>query len=284
MADFGSSPLTRGKHEYVNQVWAEAGLIPAHAGKTTPGLPPARRVWAHPRSRGENVYTVLIMKLMGGSSPLTRGKLCEEALRVAGGGLIPAHAGKTPTSSQPRTVARAHPRSRGENHGAYFGSSGVPGSSPLTRGKHVDCHTHRPPIRLIPAHAGKTGRCSRPTVDAAAHPRSRGENRALEALRSGMTGSSPLTRGKPLDRALSGKWQGLIPAHAGKTRTASRPASCARAHPRSRGENTVSLSGPSVTAGSSPLTRGKLPAHNPGVSSDRLIPAHAGKTSPDGFV
>ena len=50
-----------------------------------------------------------------------------------------------------------------------------------------------------------------------AHPRSRGENDHRVRLREHDHGSSPLTRGKPADRALSGKWSGLIPAHAGKT-------------------------------------------------------------------
>ena len=51
-------------------------------------------------------------------------------------------------------------------------------------------------------------------------------------------GSSPLTRGKRLDRrqrALRGR---LIPAHAGKTVPSCHRRRSARAHPRSRGENT----------------------------------------------
>ena len=73
-----------------------------------------------------------------------------------------------------------------------------------------------------------------------AHPRSRGENDHRVRLREHDHGSSPLTRGKPADRALSGKWSGLIPAHAGKT-------------PPTFGRSCVG-------AGSSPLTRGKRPA------------------------
>ena len=91
-----------------------------------------------------------------GSSPLTRGK---HDARLAGEvleGLIPAHAGKTGRDGASDPREPAHPRSRGENHGTYYGTSGVPGSSPLTRGKRVA--PPAPPIspRLIPAHAGKT--------------------------------------------------------------------------------------------------------------------------------
>ena len=53
----GSSPLTRGKHLPAHWLAAYAGLIPAHAGKTT--CPPGSSVAtsAHPRSRGENSAT-----------------------------------------------------------------------------------------------------------------------------------------------------------------------------------------------------------------------------------
>ena len=55
-----------------------------------------------------------------------------------------------------------------------------------------------------------------------------------------------------------------------------------RAHPRSRGENTVGGSPIKARWGSSPLTRGKLV---PVLDEDAvagLIPAHAGKTARPG--
>ena len=70
----GSSPLTRGKREERSQSGKTWGLIPAHAGKTTPArsLSPATR--AHPRSRGENGQDRARHVGCAGSSPLTRGK------------------------------------------------------------------------------------------------------------------------------------------------------------------------------------------------------------------
>ena len=50
----GSSPLTRGKPASGEDRRRRAGLIPAHAGKTTRPTPPPSRLEAHPRSRGEN--------------------------------------------------------------------------------------------------------------------------------------------------------------------------------------------------------------------------------------
>ena len=52
-----------------------------------------------------------------------------------------------------------------------------------------------------------------------------------------------------------------------------------RAHPRSRGENDSSCRRGAGSVGSSPLTRGKRVAGRPQLGADRLIPAHAGKTS-----
>ena len=98
-------------------------------------------------------------------------------------------------------------------------------------------------------------------------------------LREHDHGSSPLTRGKPADRALSGKWSGLIPAHAGKTPPPSGARASGPAHPRSRGENDPPTASIADRMGSSPLTRGKH-LGRVGTCCDRgLIPAHAGKTN-----
>ena len=50
---------------------------------------------AHPRSRGENADDWTKLSILAGSSPLTRGKRLEGGIVWPGGGLIPAHAGKT---------------------------------------------------------------------------------------------------------------------------------------------------------------------------------------------
>ena len=93
-----------------------------------------------------------------------------------------------------------------------------------------------------------------------------------------LTGSSPLTRGKLLEVLLHGALNGLIPAHAGKTDLDATFGHECPAHPRSRGENKSSHTSAKATRGSSPLTRGKLRASLAGLTRDRLIPAHAGKT------
>ena len=131
----GSSPLTRGKPAAKRRARQGVRLIPAHAGKTSAPLSPARSTWAHPRSRGENEGHLVEDAIAWGSSPLTRGKPHRWRVPGRAGRLIPAHAGKTmPWQRQVADVA-AHPRSRGENVAHEL--VGVPGggSSPLTRGK-----------------------------------------------------------------------------------------------------------------------------------------------------
>ena len=155
---------------------------------------------------------------------------------------------------------------------------GFPGSSPLTRGKRVPRYRRDRDGGLIPAHAGKTSRQKRSPHGDRAHPRSRGENRPISSQAPSATGSSPLTRGKPLE-GLAGLLSGrLIPAHAGKTRVWEGRSRRGRAHPRSRGENGLwELIGFS-DQGSSPLTRGKRSYALSALILPWLIPAHAGKT------
>ena len=134
------------------------------------------------------------------------------------------------------------------------------GSSPLTRGKPRQSHQT----------------ATRPW----AHPRSRGENSPGSLVASTANGSSPLTRGKPLHADNIPLLQGLIPAHAGKTTALHGLWQGVRAHPRSRGENLLRGLDGSGRMGSSPLTRGKPARVREQISRKRLIPAHAGKTSP----
>ena len=111
---------------------------------------------AHPRSRGENLSAGICDILPGGSSPLTRGKPLDERPSFGETGLIPAHAGKTPSPLPRLSLAGAHPRSRGENLARLDTGIGELGSSPLTRGKQDPYYDALDATRLIPAHAGKT--------------------------------------------------------------------------------------------------------------------------------
>ena len=214
---WGSSPLTRGKHDEVAVDGSRGGLIPAHAGKTYRYRQTKRLSGAHPRSRGENSTRTRVLRGVVGSSPLTRGKHQGGGRRRRRMGLIPAHAGKTVLARLGGADAEAHPRSRGENTLPSWPPTPCEGSSPLTRGKRVAVFYGLLLSGLIPAHAGKTSRATSITNTAAAHPRSRGENRPTRLSTASRLGSSPLTRGKPYCGCGPADLGGLIPAHAGKT-------------------------------------------------------------------
>ena len=274
----GSSPLTRGKLSRRTCPCQQPRLIPAHAGKTALAALGIAICGAHPRSRGENGTQSRARFVMYGSSPLTRGKPMMSSISEWPVGLIPAHAGKTRSRQRRETRTAAHPRSRGENPRPRAMPCRGGGSSPLTRGKPDTLSRRLTYARLIPAHAGKTGPEAGEAVACPAHPRSRGENQIVRAAVQGARGSSPLTRGKPQGLLEASEVQGLIPAHAGKTRACPQCQPPRAAHPRSRGENRQSPDTREISCGSSPLTRGKLPSYGGHGVPGGLIPAHAGKT------
>ena len=274
----GSSPLTRGKRRDAEVRGHVEGIIPAHAGKTQTGAAVRSTRRDHPRSRGENKQLQHGAVIALGSSPLTRGKRLPAGRPPHGRGIIPAHAGKTPSAWSPCSRRRDHPRSRGENTvcvplGAFCG-----GSSPLTRGKRLSRDLGDHGRGIIPAHAGKTCRLTVWPPARRDHPRSRGENFGVSIATITARGSSPLTRGKHrlVRAALLG--DGIIPAHAGKTRHMPIIFPMTRDHPRSRGENSPDGSERRVYKGSSPLTRGKHKRIPVPICVFGIIPAHAGKT------
>ena len=176
MNALGSSPLTRGKLLGADRALGGRGLIPAHAGKTSPGRRSHPYCRAHPRSRGENFAALMRITALPGSSPLTRGKPLVKGRAVEEARLIPAHAGKTRVVQVSAALLEAHPRSRGENPSLRPIPPPIRGSSPLTRGKPTRATWQGTHPGLIPAHAGKTAITGWRASRMRAHPRSRGEN------------------------------------------------------------------------------------------------------------
>ena len=111
-----------------------------------------------------------------------------------------------------------------------------------------------------------------------AHPRAGGENDPSSLSSTGLFGSSPRGRGKPVWAQQRRQMQRLIPARAGKTSSITRSARRGRAHPRAGGENVIDYQIRTKGQGSSPRGRGKLPMSIPPAIWGGLIPARAGKT------
>ena len=91
----GSSPRVRGKHNTRGCVYAQAGLIPACAGKTSTNRVSWAACPAHPRVCGENGACLEKQVADAGSSPRVRGKQPPPLCEASECRLIPACAGKT---------------------------------------------------------------------------------------------------------------------------------------------------------------------------------------------
>lgn len=121
----------------------------------------------------------------------------------------------------------------------------------------------------------KSSRTRRPS---SAHPRSRGEHFSWITKNRHRVGSSPLARGTHQTYPAKGGFFGLIPAHAGNTRSTSSGFTRTRAHPRSRREYTELSSHDFFKRGSSPLMRGALLCFGSHAFLAGFIPARAGNT------
>ena len=106
----------------------------------------------------------------------------------------------------------------------------------------------------------------------------RGGNGSRRAVRPPQGGSSPLARGKRPDRRRDPHGVRIIPACAGETASGVMRTPRQADHPRLRGGNSSHWRTRHPSAGSSPLARGKHPAHPGRRPRPGIIPACAGET------
>ena len=132
-------------------------LIPDYAGSTTAVLPVERVHEAHPRLRGEHGGLVEMAPGVWGSSPTTRGAQLPWSKDHVSRRLIPDYAGSTSCSVYIWVINSAHPRLRGEHYCDVVCWIKSSGSSPTTRGAHLDGVHVASDTRLIPDYAGSTG-------------------------------------------------------------------------------------------------------------------------------
>ena len=212
----------------------------------------------HPRIRGEHAAHGPEIRGRRGSSPHTRGArpcvpFCPGAPRI-----IPAYAGST--SSNARRMARGS------------------GSSPHTRGAPSRGLSSRFRQGIIPAYAGSTSSIHTKGEVKRDHPRIRGEHTYGAKKIALRRGSSPHTRGAPLFSAALQLSKWIIPAYAGSTCRGATAGGSIRDHPRIRGEHRPRGFRSAPGPGSSPHTRGALPAVGLFLRVAGIIPAYAGST------
>ena len=151
------------------------------------------------------------------------------------------------------------------------------GSSPLTRGTLHKISLIGAGERFIPAYAGNSTSACRLKLRTTVHPRLRGELSLTGCATESPVGSSPLTRGTPVQGLPPPLWRSgsspltrgtlialgtdfgffrFIPAYARNSLLADLAAFFATVHPRLRGELHGKSRAADYRAGSSPLTRG----------------------------
>ena len=91
----GSPPHARGKEQGNVSVQFRIGITPAHAGKSHRTCRCTRCNQDHPRTRGEKLFTGLLLTIFMGSPPHTRGKVSVRPAPTGRAGITPAHAGKS---------------------------------------------------------------------------------------------------------------------------------------------------------------------------------------------
>ena len=112
------------------------------------------------------------------------------------------------------------------------------------------------------------------------HPRACGANVGRQIIATRLDGSSPRMRGKRCIICVLNSALRIIPAHAGQTNTDNTNTSVNADHPRACGANGIGRTRLEYPQGSSPRMRGKLGVAQRRERVFRIIPAHAGQTSP----
>ena len=151
-------------------------IIPAHAGQTWYRSPRPIDAADHPRACGANIMVNSYDHTNNGSSPRMRGKRPQNSRRIRKRRIIPAHAGQTDAWFDRLTTDTDHPRACGANQTEQRTDDYDGGSSPRMRGKLVFRGEVKTRHRIIPAHAGQTGRAAAVPDTSPDHPRACGAN------------------------------------------------------------------------------------------------------------
>ena len=211
----GSSPRARGTAGSEPRAASAERFIPARAGNGSGVGRAGAPSTVHPRARGEREPGEKLPEPMFGSSPRARGTGKEAKERQFFKRFIPARAGNGGLGIVNVTASPVHPRARGERGGEKGRDPPENGSSPRARGT-ADGATDAPLlIRFIPARAGNGASRQKRRVDAAVHPRARGERIEAQMHARRLDGSSPRARGTVATGWGATTSQRFIPARAG---------------------------------------------------------------------
>ena len=208
----------RGSHLEVFDAPDICGIIPAHAGLTYRNTLLQAHGRDHPRACGAHTQEQKRGLGFKGSSPRMRGSPLFSQFMQNIFGIIPAHAGLTPSVETPECIVWDHPRACGAHSNPCSMIATVMGSSPRMRGSLVALRVLRVEVGIIPAHAGLTRTVLSSGPSTGDHPRACGAHQFFPRTRESVQGSSPRMRGSQFVCSFLFCFYGIIPAHAGLTR------------------------------------------------------------------
>ena len=146
----------RGKGASVARRAETAGITPAHAGKRRLQWHAGMLQWDHPRACGEKAADDFFLGVGQGSPPRMRGKGRHCLWAVPLLRITPAYAGKSCGDEAACHGSWDHPRACGEKLAPPFAYARMGGSPPRMRGKDGKSFYCTTPVRITPAHAGKS--------------------------------------------------------------------------------------------------------------------------------
>jgi len=132
----GSPPPARGARVLWSSAGGCLGITPARAGSTALFLNKKDLIADHPRPRGEHAIPDLVKAVPEGSPPPARGAHILRYWRVSNDRITPARAGSTAHGVNSISLARDHPRPRGE-HELVARMEGRNRDHPRPRGEHT---------------------------------------------------------------------------------------------------------------------------------------------------
>ena len=275
----GSPPPMRGKVPSILYHISYNRITPAYAGKSAHSTKCGDSSGDHPRLCGEKVSNFHSLEFAPGSPPPMRGKVSNSPTPAFPPGITPAYAGKSSIVSPSSAVDWDHPRLCGEKYPLACYHLLYIGSPPPMRGKVTGVFQQIQFIRITPAYAGKSLKCSTQSDTLEDHPRLCGEKLSGKFVMICLTGSPPPMRGKAIS-SKNGRGQTRItPAYAGKSFFATNRGTEFRDHPRLCGEKIDANSVRDCGGGSPPPMRGKAQKQACESFNDRITPAYAGKSS-----
>ena len=207
----------RGSLQLISDGVLKLGIIPAHAGLTSPAgsAQPGRR--DHPRACGAHICCRVGLGHVLGSSPRMRGSPIPIQAPPYVNGIIPAHAGLTEYFAFSRRRHGDHPRACGAHASSRYSRLTRQGSSPRMRGSRSAFGVACAAGGIIPAHAGLTLVEGINFSDSWDHPRACGAHQRHCCNACVLPGSSPRMRGSQTHNIDGHFGARIIPAHAGLT-------------------------------------------------------------------